>query len=203
MRRPFFLLAPTEEDTTTMRPTAAALFAALAFVALPAAADPPSASPLPAASADAGRALAPMRPDVLARVEAATRSKAANAAGKPKEVGAAPVVVKNLTPPRPEATPRMLRRMNVERFVRAAELDACASEHDVAAPTTMLVSVHVAPAGDVERLDVLSETSDGLATCVTRTLAKGTFGPPGGSGARLTVRVVVPAAAKAPSAPAR
>ena len=178
-----------------MRLPVSALFMGAFFFSLTAAADPPEAP------ASAGGAVAPMRADIVARVQDATRSRTSTAAGKPQELAVSARVVTAQNTSRPIATPRTLRRMNPDQFVRSVDLQPCADEQGAAVPTNIVVQIDVGPAADLEQVEVLSGASGALCACVAKQLEKGRFGAPSGSGARVTLRLTVPVAVKPPPSP--
>lgn len=137
----------------------------------------------------------------LAAVHGSTETHAAAVAGSARDVRME--VPKAPTAPvaRPPATPRMLRRMNVERVVASLgpALDRCATTTDAgrARPAgTALLRASVAPNGTVEATEVVAAggLSPEVLTCAEEAVRGSKLGAPGGAGASVVLPVHVGAA---------
>ena len=140
--------------------------------------------------------------DIASVIPTATRAN--GSAGKPTEVAAPMIGSPSLLIDRPLASPRTLRRMAVERTLKAndAALHACAATMPAKATAGVVLRLSVTWAGEVDRAEI---TGDAIPEVVTACLQKigrsAKFAPPGSVGATILVPLVLaaPAPKDAPS----
>ncbi len=130
----------------------------------------------------------------LADVHGTTKGQAVAVAGSARDVAVKDQTVASA--PKPQASPRQLRRMNVERVVVALgpAFQTCADSAQGTKPTassSAVVVAEVSPTGSVDVANVA--TSSGVSTdvlaCVAREVRGAKFGAPGGVGATVAVPV--------------
>lgn len=142
--------------------------------------------------------VAPKNSGGLSGAAVVNKSEAQRNAGEARDVGTA-----SSGPPskasRPAPTPRVLRKMGVDRAMAAIDssVRACASESTSAAPVNVVARVAVRADGTVEDVEASVAPSttgspQALISCVARALGGSRFGSPGAAGASLTVPLTVP-----------
>jgi hypothetical protein len=135
-----------------------------------------------------------------------TALKPDGSAGKPTEVAAPMIGSPAPLIERPVASPRMLRRMAVDRTLRTidAGLHACAASMPAKSGASLLVRLSVTWAGEVDRAEVTGEVlPEAVSACLQKVGRSAKFAPPGSLGATVLVPVVLaaPAPKEAPSLP--
>jgi hypothetical protein len=180
------------------RPCPIVLAAALQLFAVPALADPNDAARVFVPGTGGGKVVPPI---ANATTPGSTAASASPSAGRPDDVKVTATVAPAAKSARPIATPRLLRRMNAERFVREADMQSCSKEIGTPGAATLAVRIGVSASGEVDGLELDPKATPSLASCVAAILTKGRFVPPGGSGVMVVLNVTVPAAPAAPPRP--
>lgn len=178
--------------------SAALVVSAFSFTAL---ADEPSVVGNAPGTGQTVSAVAPKTSAGLTRVHGGITAEGDRSAGQSRDVG---LDAGGRTVTRPVPTPRMLRKLEVERFVASidAGVKACVSENPSIYASTFALAVSVAPSGSVEGSQVTTgRVAPAVLACVTKAVAAGRFGAPGASGALVTIPVSVPGKPQGPSVP--
>jgi hypothetical protein len=155
----------------------------------------------PGTGGDSSAAVAPKRTDGLSRIHGAINAEGNRSAGTSRDVGV--TTNANARPTRPPPTVRMLRRLEVERFVTSIDpsVRACASENASIYAANFALAVSVAPSGAVEGAEVTSSNArvaPPVLACVMKAVSAARFGAPGASGALVTIPLTVPGRALPP-----
>ena len=137
-----------------------------------------------------------------------TAPKPDGSAGKPTEVAAPMIGSPAPLVDRPVASPRMLRRMGVDRTVKTmdASLRACAASMPAKSGASVVLRLSVTWAGEIDRAEITGEgIPEAVSACLQKVGRSAKFAPPGSVGATVLVPVVLaapaPAPKEAPSAP--
>ncbi len=176
--------------------------ATVLFTISPAFADDPGASIVaPTPSQGSGGAVAPKSSTGLAGLHGSIGADGQRTAGEARTV----VVTANGKdkPARPAPTPRVLRKLEVERFVATTEpsVRACVSENKSIYAFSFALAVSVAPGGAVEAADVASAPARvpaPILACVVKAVSAARFGAPGPAGALVTIPISVPGRPQTP-----